>query len=253
MKMIWRGITAAMLFFAIGAPGWARTEEETWDRCLRLDKVGPLEPDEIIEACRIVLKMDFIPPNVRNDAFNNIGAAYMRLGKTSEGIAAFSEALRKLREMPDVAEVRQLGNYTRRNRARAYFSVKQYGDALRDYDVMANNEAKYHSLRCVAYALYADDFASALPSCQKAIEADKDAGDAYTGWFVVEYRQGKYADVKADCDLAKQKTFLSLEATYVCVLADIRLGNDSKKREALREGLGLMEHGERFNELGMLP
>lgn len=255
MRGICSGIAVMALALAVCVPALARTEEETWDRCLQLDKVGPLEPEEVIEACRAVLKMDGIYPNIRNDAFNNIGVSYMRIKKLDEAIAAFSEALRKLRELQDVPEVRQLANYTRHNRARAYTASKQYGNALRDYDAMASSMPvpKHLALRCLAHALYDEDFASALPDCQKAIDADKSASDAYTGWLVIEYRQGKYAEVKSDCALAKGATFLPLQAAYVCALADLRLGDTGKDRQTLRNSLNLIEYGDRFRELGMVP
>jgi tetratricopeptide (TPR) repeat protein len=200
--------------------------------------------------------MDFIYPNVRNDAFNNIGVAYSRLNKIDEAIQSFSEALRFIRTLPDVREVRQLGNYTRRNRAKAYIAAKQYANALNDYDTMAAKEPfpKHQALRCLAHALYDDAYASALADCQKAIAADKNAGDAYTGWLVVEYRQGKYADVKSDCALAEDKGWLPPDSQYVCGLADLRLGNTKRGNNYtnLARDLG-MEHSDRFRELGMVP
>lgn len=237
-------------------PASARTEEETWDRCLQLDKTGPLEPEEIIEACRLVLRMNFIPPNVRNDAFNNMGVAYMRLHNVDKAISLFTEALYQIKELPNVREVWQLGNYTRRNRARAYIAAKRYSDALNDYDTMVSMEPqpKYLGLRCLAHALYDDNFASALPDCQKAIDTDKTTGDAYTGWLIVEYRQGKYADVKSDCDLIREKGTVTVEGAYVCRLAGIRLGNTQIDTKTMSFGLDFaMEHGDRFRELGMVP
>jgi len=255
MKRIWSGIAAAILFFALAAPAWARNEEENWDRCLQQDIVGPLEPADVIEACRFVLRMTLIPPNVRNDAFNNIGVQYMHLGQFSEAISAFSEALRKLRDLPDMPTVRQLANNTRINRARAYVAAKRYDDALHDYDAAVASEPlpKYRAQRCLAHALYDDNFASALPDCQKAIEADRNVDYAYAGWFTVEYREGKFADVVADCELAQRTAYVPPEAEYVCALARIRLGNTAWRERLRGVDLSLLEHGERFRELGMVP
>ncbi|GAA0585977.1 hypothetical protein [Rhizomicrobium electricum] len=255
MKIIACGIAALALTAAVAMPASARTEEEIWDRCLQLQKVGPLEPEEIIEACRAVLRMDYIPPNVRNDAFNNMGVQYMHLNELDKAISMFSEALRKIKELPDLREVRQLGNYTRRNRAKAYIAAKRYDDALNDYDQMASLEPlpKYQGQRCLAHALYDDDYASALSDCQKAIDADKSAEDAYAGWLTIEYRQGKFADVKSDCDLVKEKAFIGITGAYVCRLAEVRLGSTKVDAEDLRQSLNIVEHGDRFRELGMVP
>jgi tetratricopeptide (TPR) repeat protein len=240
------------------APASARTQEETWERCLQQDKVGPLEPEEIIEACRLVARMDYMPLNVINDAFNNIGVAYMRLNQVDKAISMFTEALRKMREMPDSREVRQLSNYTRRNRALAFVAVKQYGDALNDFDTMASAEPqpKYQGLRCRAHALYDDDFAVALPDCLKAIAATKYAEEAITGWVIIEYRQGKYADVKTHCAQiqSERKSGIEPDAQYVCGLADRRLGETERGDNYINAGRheGMMFE-ERFRELGMVP
>jgi tetratricopeptide (TPR) repeat protein len=256
MKTICRSIAAIALAIITTVPAPARTEEENWDRCLQLDKVGPLEPEEIVEACRIVLRMRLIPPNVRNDAFNNMGVAYTRLHELDMAISQYNDALRKIKELPDVSEVRQLGNYTRRNRANAYILAKRYSDALNDYDTMASLEPlpKYLGLRCLAHALYDDNYASALTDCQKAIGIDKTIGDAYAGWLIVEYRQGKYADVKSDCRLVEEKGEPSIDANYVCRLADLRLGIGKVNAAALTSELDqATDHAARFRELGMVP
>ncbi|MGA7713329.1 MAG: hypothetical protein WCA81_15605 [Rhizomicrobium sp.] len=255
MRSISCALVAFALAMAVAVPALGRNEEENWDRCLQPDKVGPLEPDDVIEACRFVLRMDFIRPNVRNDAFNNIGVAEMRLHKTDEAIHAFDEALRKIKELPDVREVRQLGNYTRRNRAIAYVATKQYDKALDDVDKMAATEAipEYLALRCLYHSLYDDNFASALPDCQKAVDQDpKKAGDAYAAFLIVEYRQGKYEDVKNDCKLVREKAELSPDAMYVCGLAERRLGNADLARAMLPLADAMDNRvAERFKELGI--
>lgn len=253
-KIRLRAVLAALLLAALAAPASAQNEEELWDRCLRQDKTGPMEPDEVIAACRAVLRMDYMPANVRNDAFNNIGVAYTRQGKTDDALRMFNEALRFVRTLPDSPAVRQLSNYTRRNRADTYVQTKQYDEALEDYDIMASREPipKYLGLRCMAHALWDEKFASALTDCQKAIDADKSAGEAYAGWLIVEYRQGKYADVKADCKLSGTQIVFTPNAMAVCALAEMRVGDpvQGKNFLALAQANGEQVTA-RFKELGI--
>jgi len=256
MKMMLRGFAAGMLLLTSTGPVAAQNDPVTWEHCLRPDITGPQDPELVIDACRLVLSSMAVPANVRNDAYNNIGVAYMEMHEYDKAVRAYSEALRFIRQMPDLPEVRQLDNYTRHNRARAYLAAKQYDNALDDYDIMVDREPlpKYQGMRCLAHALYDDNFASALADCQKAIDADKSASDAYTGWLLIEFRQGKYQDVKSDCELVQHKGSLTIEGAYVCRLADIRLGSNTQADvNALQHGLDVLEHGERLRELGMVP
>jgi tetratricopeptide (TPR) repeat protein len=260
MQSIYRRIARTALFLPLAFiwlhPARAANEEEIWDRCMQQDKVELQTPEVIIESCRTVLNSMAHYPNIRADAFNNIGVAYMRLKQDEDAIRYFTEALRAIRDQQSTPEFQQLANFSRRNRALAYQRLKKYDLALADYETIAGDEPTpvHFAWRCRARALWAADFASALPDCQKAIEADKRLADAYAGWMIVEYRQGKFADMVSDCKLITDSGIFLADTLYVCGMAEKTAGDAKRGEQMIREAneTGL-EDLDRFKELGIVP
>jgi tetratricopeptide (TPR) repeat protein len=257
MKMLCRGIALAVLLAVVGAqPAAADTQEEKWDRCLRQNRVGPQTPEETIAACRFVLTEAAYYDNIRADAFNNIGISYMEMGQYDDAIHSYGDALRAIRERQNLPEFVQLANYTRRNRAHAYQLTGRYDDAMADIDKMVSTEAipKYIAMRCRAHALWDTDFNAALADCKKAMDADKHLADAYAGWLIVEYRQGKYADMIGDCKMVLDQAIFSTDVVYVCGLAEKRAGNAERGRMMVQDSeAAVPDVAATFKKLGILP
>lgn len=254
-------ISTLLLVLVWAVPAAAQNDEDNWNVCLGENQAGLAKPEETIKACRHVLSNNAYYPNIRTDAFNNIGAAYMKMKRYDEAISAFGEALRASKPYSTTHEFRQLMNYTRRNRAEAYIITKHYNDALDDFDAIASDEATPENLgrRCYAHALWDDKFASALKDCAAAITPQNQQPDAVSGFLIIQYRQGKYSEIAEDCKGLQPKISINLDARYICGLVERRIGDRTAgEQEVARiQQFGgavplISEHVvERFKELGI--
>jgi tetratricopeptide (TPR) repeat protein len=230
-------------------PALAATQEENWNSCLQ-NKADT--PDEMIRTCRLVLSQMAMEPNVRADAYNNIGVAYEKLGDYDRAVNYFDQALRAIREYMSIPEFRQLANYTRRNRSLIYIKTEQYGLALKDIKAMVTNEptAENFAWSCRARAQWDTDFSDVIDDCNHALEKTPDIFDAHFGRIMLEYRNGAFADAVAECAEITKKS----DAAYLCSLAEQRkAGKPDRDRDIAAGLVGGRDMVDGYKKLGIVP